>query len=1406
MEATRTVHGRSRKVGNIQYESAPIAATFEDCLQSFERLCSIVETNEEAENTYRSMVEGSHGRFRQWGDETGAANRLLDHALRNANHLQQATQDLLRDLLLALLQDGLQEAAVPFSNSPSEPVALDLDNRRSSYPASSRASSESDTSLQQLTGDVEECVNLLIRLLPVLRDPAPQDTYNPAVPESEVREDVELAKRMFPQTKASLLRRLGVANWKRRQALIGLKTQSHNSTAFRRGPDLRHSIMATDTKPNAWVAMLSPQPLASSSDSSHAGIASIDDSIFSQSDYFSSRSATSVAASDQVMWMKQVEPPDPPIALDPGSSFDCPYCGQEIIVGLQIHSSDDWSSHVFLDLEPYICTFGDCLRVGKTFGSREGWFKHELDYHRLRKIWLCQSCNHQFDELEDIEFHLSEKHKESDDPEQLSLMLSLCERYSDEGVPSQACPFCASTSETIKALEKHVANHMEQLALTAILNVYGSGKDVDASTYKDTSIEKKAKLDMLNNFVDEQRGYFWKPPAEGLEDGTSGSNVAFAEDSEDEAVHQNVHFSRAEPASVRRNGRPQIQRRGDSWMKRVNDYLDNQPADQSGKTPWLSRVHTFLETPSNENFKDDNPLGSPLQSPLIMSAQEQAQHMPQRCLRTNQPPRNKDFVGRESDLSMLHENLSSDGTCCAVTGAGGMGKTDVAIEYSYCYQEAYSYIFWISAETAISCADTYSLIATEFLTSTDDISYEQSRLITLAREFLEQTKSRWLLVFDNVTSWSDIERYIPTHPEQTVGSILVTSRKSEIIDPIAMPRCKAMELGTLTLEESRRYLLSSMDSKMDTKDISSHPEYNLAGVIAKEAEGLPLALTHIAGYVQVSECSLTDFVQLWNERRRHTRSTNLPNSSLKLSTEKALETVWTIGLREVTIDARELLNILAFLDSDNIQRKLLVGEHEEPSLDFLHSDQAFRYKRMISELSRRNIISVKTYKEEESLSIHRSLQHRILQELEKDTRKRDEVFSQAFTLVRKRFPLPSPIQVPEPAKWPACKEYLPHVLHLEAVIMRSSIPISPSVKHARLLSDSGILLWERGMTSEGLRLLKSAEAVLDGLDEDHLLLRADIHVIINLLIQDQGLTHIGESKDRSRKALEIRLNHRKMTKPEDYTRNEEILLHNAWSDYGCVLLQYNGGYEEAEPIFQQCLAKYRQWGSETEIPYEYYKYNHHSAFCRLYYNDFARAIQLAEEGLRLITLATGQSSAANKTKFDLACIILQSGDTERALALHKEVLESNMRLHGKLNFLTLQSYYAVGAVNALSKNLPEAERWMRKALALEGTRKGTWPEAANARAEYHLSQILKEQGKEQNEAQQLESKARVILDRLLPSHPLNGVESGDELALFDHLQPVFDGRFAGRTLLKYVSAKREGGKTVEMPIRIVSSA
>lgn len=94
---------------------------------------------------------------------------------------------------------------------------------------------------------------------------------------------------------------------------------------------------------------------------------------------------------------------------------------------------------------------------------------------------------------------------------------------------------------------------------------------------------------------------------------------------------------------------------------------------------------------------------------------------------------------------------------------------------------------------------------------------------------------------------------------------------------------------------------------------------------------------------------------------------------------------------------------------------------------------------------------------------------------------------------------------------------------------------------------------------------------------------------------------------------------------------------------------------------------------------------------------------------------------------------------------------------------------------------------MREALVVENSRRQSYPEAAIARTQFHLAQILKKNDKDSEEAKLMEDEARDVLAKLLPLDPLAGVPPEHELALFDHLQPVFDGRFTGTLLLQYIS-------------------
>lgn len=316
---------------------------------------------------------------------------------------------------------------------------------------------------------------------------------------------------------------------------------------------------------------------------------------------------------------------------------------------------------------------------------------------------------------------------------------------------------------------------------------------------------------------------------------------------------------------------------------------------------------------------------------------------------------------------------------------------------------------------------------------------------------------------------------------------------------------------------------------------------------------------------------------------------------------------------------------------------------------------------------------------------HRFLQHKVLQKLASDDKLKPELekaFQQAFQILRRATPSASPIQVPTPELWVKFERTLPHLISFQAAV--ASVNVRGTLAYARLLSDAGMNMWERGLSADGLRLLEAAEKHLKELNSKEELLMASINVIIVLLIWDHGISRRNESLDRIKNALTIRQNHQNNTLRPDSSeipRTDDILLHNAWSDYAVTQLQFHK-VSEAEPIFERCFEKYKIWGTEDEIPYEYAKYHHHKAFCNLYRGKMDEAIAQARKGLSLMQQATAHdSSLSYRFQFDLACILFQTEDIGSALILHEEVLEKRLSW-SKYSFLTLQSYYAVGSLKA----------------------------------------------------------------------------------------------------------------------------
>lgn len=172
--------------------------------------------------------------------------------------------------------------------------------------------------------------------------------------------------------------------------------------------------------------------------------------------------------------------------------FECPYCF--FLCPKEILADKAWKAHLIHDLRPYICTYEDCRNPTQLYDSRRDWVQHENSEHR--KVWRCLDHSDQmFERLETYKSHLQEQHAGSISSEASSTrVIQASESVSH--IVDRACPICSAELGTSRAMEGHIALHLERFARFSLpRSVTNDDEESNADSDKANKVDEEGSRD-----------------------------------------------------------------------------------------------------------------------------------------------------------------------------------------------------------------------------------------------------------------------------------------------------------------------------------------------------------------------------------------------------------------------------------------------------------------------------------------------------------------------------------------------------------------------------------------------------------------------------------------------------------------------------------------------------------------------------------------------------------------------------------------------------------------------------------------------------------------------------------------------------------------------------------------------
>ncbi len=350
------------------------------------------------------------------------------------------------------------------------------------------------------------------------------------------------------------------------------------------------------------------------------------------------------------------------------------------------------------------------------------------------------------------------------------------------------------------------------------------------------------------------------------------------------------------------------------------------------------------------------------------------------------------FVGRTAELKALEAQMERTDRVLvtqAITGLGGVGKTQLAARYVQQHGDEYDVVAWIHADDG-GAADLGELAITLGLPVAERTPPERA---AIALAWLGGCQERWLLVLDNLPGPEDLDAACPAGGN---GRVLITSRNQELKAVAPGPRVDVFDEDTAT-----RYLIDRTGRTGEQDD---------ARALARALGGLPLALSHAGAY-----CARRTTFREYIGMLRDLPPRELYDRSPEAFYRQTVASVWQPSIAAAVEQAplaRDVLTMAAFLAPDRIPLALL-----DALIDPADSRERKRLTDAIDALERYSLITL----DGERMSVHPLLQ--AIAREDASARERQRAVESAVKALTDAMPA----DAQDPQSWPVFEQVLGHV-------------------------------------------------------------------------------------------------------------------------------------------------------------------------------------------------------------------------------------------------------------------------------------------------------------------------------------------------------------------------------------------